>query len=367
VIVIDARMMGYSGIGTYLRALVPRVIAARPSWRFVLIGHSGVPGLTGLATDRVTVATCDAAIYTVAEQLEVPRRVPAGASVFWSPHYNIPVRSGVPLVVTIHDVCHLALPHLFGGAIRGAYARWMLAAVRRRARQVIFVSEFSRQEFRRFVGEPAAATTIHSGVDPAWHMLDDARLPSPHPRPYLLAVGSPRPHKNLSALIQAYTQLLGTIEHDLVLIGDWGASRSRDEQFLRHAASLAPRVSLQGPVPEPVLRQFMVHAAALVFPSLYEGFGLPPLEAMAAGCPCVVSRAASLPEICGDAAAYCDPTNPTDIAAQILRVVESPTTRDRLVQAGREHVSGFCWEATTDRTVAVLEAAIGRRSVLPEV
>jgi glycosyltransferase involved in cell wall biosynthesis len=356
-VAIDVRMMGYTGIGTYLRALVPRIVAARPDWRFILLGAANGEHAS-LSSDRVQLAACSSDIYSIAEQLELPLKVPSRASLLWSPHYNIPVLSRVPLVVTVHDVCHLALPQFYGGGARAAYAKGMFAAVRRQAAAIIFDSSFSEQEFRRLVGEPASGTTIHIGVDEGWHAPRDVAEASPHPRPYLLAIGGPKPHKNLTALLRAYESLGESIEHDLVIIGDQGRVRTRDDQFLTLAGKLAPRVRLQDPVDDETLRRFVAHAEALVFPSLYEGFGLPALEAMAAGCPTLVSSAGSLPEICGDASLYCDPMNPADIAAQIVRLVRDRDLRTALVRAGRARATLFRWDVTAEKTACVLENAM---------
>jgi hypothetical protein len=122
-------MLRHAGIGTYIRNVVPRIIAARPGWRFTLLTAPAAPP-DWAPSERVRFTSCSSAIYTIAEQLELPLRVPRGVDLFWSPHYNIPVFSRAPLVVTVHDVCHLAMTDLYGGAARFAGARERFCSTR---------------------------------------------------------------------------------------------------------------------------------------------------------------------------------------------------------------------------------------------
>jgi glycosyltransferase involved in cell wall biosynthesis len=144
----------------------------------------------------------------------------------------------------------------------------------------------------------------------------------------------------------------------LVVIGEHDRQRTIDDEALRSAAHLGDRVKIQGIVDDATLKQYVACAAALVFPSLYEGFGLPPLEAMAAGCPCIVSTAASLPEVCGDAVLYCDPRDPGSIAQQIMRLVREPALSAQLREAGRARAAEFTWERAALNTADALERAL---------
>lgn len=349
-------MLRHAGIGTYIRNVVPRVIAARPGWRFTLLtAPAALPDWA--PSERVRFTSCSSAIYTIAEQVELPLRAPRGVDLFWSPHYNIPVFSRAPLVVTVHDVCHLAMTDLYGGAARLAYARYMFGTVRRRAREILFDSDFTRSEFVRHVGEPRRSTTALLGVDAWWGAIPTSPRP---PRPYVLFVGSGKPHKNLVALIRAFELLLDRVpEHDLVLVGSFEHQRTVDTDALTLARSLGRRVRLVGDADDAAVRTYVANAAALVLPSLYEGFGLPAVEAMAAGCPCLVSNAASLPEVCGDAALYCDPRDPADMAKQLERLLTDDVLRARLVRAGRARAGSFDWNVTAQRTAQVLDRALG--------
>ena len=350
-------MLRHAGIGTYIRNVVPRVVEAHPDWRFTLLGpRDSVADWSVSSAANVTFVPCRSRIYTLSEQLEIPIRLPR-VDLFWSPHYNIPILSRAPLVVTVHDVGHLALPETYGGrgGLKLQYARRMFDAVRRRAREVIFDSEFSHTEFTRYVGEPRRATTIHLGVGADW--FEPISGPAPHSRPYIVFVGSAKPHKNLGTLLRAFERLRDTVPHDLIIIGGQD-QRTVDTPALAIAARLGDRVRTVSDADDDLLKRFVANAAALVLPSLYEGFGLPPLEAMAAGCPTIVSTAASLIEVCGDAPLYCDPTDPEDMARQIARLLGDPALRARLIKAGRARAAQFDWDVCASRSASVLERAL---------
>jgi glycosyltransferase involved in cell wall biosynthesis len=181
---------------------------------------------------------------------------------------------------------------------------------------------------------------------------------SPHAKPYVVFVGSVKPHKNLVRLLEAFGQVLSAIPHDLVIAGSWKGQRAVDRKALAAAARMGDRVRVVESPGDAELARFMAHATALVLPSTYEGFGLPAIEAMAARCACIVSRAGSLPEVCGDAALFCDPMDPADIARQIVRVVNDDALRARLVDAGARHAAQFDWNVTASRTSDAIQRVL---------
>jgi glycosyltransferase involved in cell wall biosynthesis len=278
--------------------------------------------------------------------------------VYWTPHYNLPLFARTQrLVVTVQDVCHLALPEMTGGPVRRAYARLMLDQVRRRAHGVLFSSHFSRREMERLVGAPSAPTAVSPlAVSGEWWNTKDQsfRLMD---GPYFVYVGNFKRHKNIPALLSGFRQVADRIPHSLVLIGRSKGLRV-DPAVQQALAGLERRVLLAGEVDDVTLRAYVAHATAFVTASLYEGFGLPPLEAMAAGCPCVVSNAASLPEVCGDAALYCDPRDASSIAARLLEIATNDSARACLIGKGRERARQFTWKRCAEDTVALLEQTL---------
>jgi len=357
-IAIDVRMMHHSGIGTYIRELVPRILEARPQYRFTLIGvPDHLAALPWPHEGNVQVRACTSPIYSISEQFALKAAIPGDTTIFWAPHYNIPVLYRGRLMVTIHDVSHLARPQFSPGLHRRVYAKTMHAMVRRNADALICVSRFTATEYARLVGIGRAhPTTIHLGIDPRWAAVQ--RLSRPHPRPFFVFVGNVKPNKNVRTLVRAMALARDSIPHDLVIVGKRDGFGTGDPETVDAATQLGNRVHFTGFVEAELLEQFIAFADALVMPSLYEGFGLPPLEAMAAGCPVVVSRAASLPEICGDAALYFDPTNPEELSACLVRIANDESLRQALRARGNRHVRRFRWEASTLKTLAVLDALV---------
>lgn len=352
-----------SGIGTYIRHILPPIIAARPSWTFTLLGRRREIEALGWATlPNVAVRDCTSRIYTIAEQIELTRKAPRSIDLFWSPHYNIPLLRRGPLVVTVHDVLHLAMPQYVRNPVKRAYARAMFDAVQRRATRIVTVSDFSRIEYRRLAGHRGPEpVVVHNGVAESWHAEQaPAAASSGAGKPYVVYVGNVKPHKNLGTLVEAFVSIAADVPHDLLIVGRREGLRGPDAKVEAAAASLGRRVRFAGEANDEALRGYVAGAAALVMPSLYEGFGLPPLEAMAVGCPTLVARAASLPEVCGDAALYCDPLDPRDMATGLRSLLLDPSIRASLRERGRAHVRRFRWERSARETLAQLELAMVR-------
>ena len=360
---VDARMLHASGVGTYLQNLLPRLVKLLPEVRFCLLGNtSALHALFDSAdvgpTHQVCVLGCNAPIYSPREQLELLRLIPRDTGVFWSPHFNIPLGYRGKLLVTVHDVFHLAMPEYVQGFHRRFYARAIFSAVGRRATAILTDSAFTQAELMRFINTERLPPIypIHLGVDNAWFALPAS--PRPHPKPYILFVGNVKPHKNIRGLIDAFTQLAPDSSYDLIIVGQREGFITADTQVAAQAQALGDRVIFTGWLTDSQVKQYVAHAGALVLPSFYEGFGLPPLEAMACGTPVIVSDAASLPEICGDAALYCDPHSPQDIADKIQRLMSDEVLREDLRQKGLGRAKQFSWDACAQETLAVLEQVL---------
>ncbi len=352
-VTIDIRKFEDSGIGTYVQNLVPRVVALRHETRFTLIAKPDFAPSGTLATAaNMTLVPCAAAPLGATEQVALMRVIPKDTDIFWAPHFNIPLAYQGKILVTIHDLFHLAMPHM-ASAPQRTYVRTMANAIKKKATRVIAVSDFTATEMVKFTGiNEARITTIHEGVDESWFVIPDA--PTPHPRPYILFVGLTRPHKNLRALMEAVDELGERVKHDVVIVGPQEGVKTTDAAVRHYAGRLGDRVRFTGRVAFADLQQYYKHADLFVFPSLYEGFGLPPLEAMAAGCPVVASNAASLPEICGDAAHLVDARNSSDLARGILRGLTDDTLRDELRHKGAKRAHHFQWSRTAEKTAQVI-------------
>ncbi len=353
---IDLRMLRFSGIGTYLVNLIPEIIKTNPDIHFYLVGKKDEIRCYDWANnDNVTVENCQVPIYSISEQFLLARKKPTDTDLFWVSHYNIPLLYSGKLLVTVHDVFHIAMPEYREGIHQRLYAKTLFTAVKYKADKIICVSEFTAGELVRLTGvNPAKITVIHNGVNREWFEIEKC----PHNKPYLLYVGNVKPYKNLVRLVEAFELLANKIPHDLMIVGKKEGFITNDRVVEKRAASLKQRVYFTGCVDDELLHQYFVHADALVFPSLYEGFGLPPLEAMACGCPVIVSNAASIPEVCGDAAIYCNPYSVEDIADKIEQLLADKSLQEEMRLKGIERAKAFSWDKTVQQTCAVIETLI---------
>lgn len=357
-IAIDARMILSSGIGTIIANVAPRLIARNPGWRFQIVGDPGIlAGFALTGAPNVEVVPFTAPIYTIAEQTGFPVAQLAGSAILWSPNYQTPLRWKKKLLVNVNDMAHLVLPEMRNSLAKQLYARAMFARVRARADVVAYISQFTADEFHRLVGRPRGVERIiHCGVDEAWFSIPPG---SARPRPYILFVGNVKQHKNLSRLLDAYDRIKADIPHDLVIAGRKEGFITGDNAVLNRIDQFAGRVAFTGYISDAAMKQLYGGADALVLPSLYEGFGLPPVEAMAACVPALVSRAASLPEVCQDAALYCDPLDVADIAAQLGRIITDQPLRETLKAKGLVRARQLSWDSCAQAYETAINYLLG--------
>jgi alpha-1,3-rhamnosyl/mannosyltransferase len=278
-------------------------------------------------------------------------------------HYFVPPRLPGPAVVTVHDLSFARAPELLRRRDRLLFQAFVPGSLRR-ARRIVAVSEFTRADVcERYGVDPARVVAVHNGVGPAFRpvggAVDVVRERYDLDVPYVLFVGALQPRKNPLVLLDAFARLVGDgLPHVLALAGrDRGSLGAVRERIARHR--LEGRVALLGHVLEPDLPALYTAADALCFPSLYEGFGLPALEAMACGIPVAASRTTGLGEAVGDAAETFDPRSVDEVADALRRVVTDAGLRDRLITAGRSRASAFTWRRTAEATAAVYREALG--------
>lgn len=289
------------------------------------------------------------------EQFELPFH--AGGHRLLNLCNTFPVLARRPMVL-LHDAAVFARPQAYTSAFVLWYRSLMRLARWRSSVCVATVSQFSKDELVRLVGlPPTRVAVVHNGIDhwqavqPAWEVLERLGL---RQGGYLLAVGSENPNKNIGALLQAFQQLQRD-DLQLVLVG--GGNKAIFER-VGWPGQADERLVQAGYVDDAALAALYSGALCFVFPSLYEGFGFPPLEAMHFGCPVVCSRAASLPEVVGEAALFCDPLQPADIAAVVGRVLDDPALREQLSRRGREQSRRYQWGFSAQALLEVV--AYGR-------
>ncbi len=325
---IDARMARCSGVGTYIRQVIPYLKSMKITLLVDSLDSNWAAGF-----DQIHLP---APIYSASEQIFLPRAIPR-CDLFWSPHYNVPL---LPIkakkrVATIHDVCHL----VYGSFAQKLYAKLVMRKALYGSDQVITGSHFSSKEICTYLGRevfhvvPHGVNRRHFVRQVSCSLIQEKyRLP----KRFVLFVGNFKPNKNLERLMRAFKRV-NISGLDLVIVGK-GTAR--------------------GPVLDEELPILYSMAEMFVFPSLYEGFGLPPLEAMSCGCPVIVSRAASLPEVCGDGALYFDPESEEEIASIIRKMALDSGLRQKLVEKGLKRVEQFEWKRSAEHHQQIFESCM---------
>jgi glycosyltransferase involved in cell wall biosynthesis len=363
IIGLDARKLWDGGIGTYIRGLLGALAQVPCGHQFVALVDPADLGRVARADGRVREVPVRAGKYGVGEHVVVPRAARrAGVQLLHEPHYTLPLGWSGPAVVTIHDLIHLRFARFFppGAAL---YTRAVAGLAVRRARLVVTDSEDARNDVVELLGaRPGDVRVIPLGVSPALvrrppdevaACLRERSLPAG----YLLYVGARKPHKNLPLLLEALARIRVGERPPLVLSG--AAWDARDP-----LARLAGRLGIGGDVhfagdlrDERTLSCIYSGAALYVHPALTEGFGLPPLEAMACGAPVLSSNGGALPESVGNAAESLPPRDPDVWARTITALLGDDARRAELVRRGFAHARTFTWERTAAQTLAVYEEA----------
>jgi glycosyltransferase involved in cell wall biosynthesis len=355
---IDARKLHDFGIGTYIRNLLRQLAQQDERTEFVVpCWSSDMESIRALGPNFRPV-TLRAGNYSLTEQVALPLALRRhGVTLFHAPHYVLPPLVSCPSVVTIHDCIHLMFPQYLPNRVAPYYARTFITLAAKRAVRVLTVSESSKRDILRFVDmSPDKIDVIYNSYDdrfsrePREEDVERVRERYQLQDQFVLYAGNVKPHKNLERLIEAFhlARDRGLDHLKLVVIGDEPTKYASLRRAV-HRHNLHKYVRFLGYLPEDTLAIMYRLAAGFVFPSLYEGFGLPPLEAMASGTPVVTSNVSSLPEVAGDAAILVDPHDPSAIADGIERVVSDPALRADLRRRGLERARQFSWEASIRR------------------
>ncbi len=383
---IDARFYGPvgKGLGRYIQEIVDRITSQDTDNDYVVFLSRQNFDLFQPPSPRVKKVLADVRWYGLAEQIKMPFYIwRQKLSLVHFPHFNVPVFCPTKFIVTIHDLILMhyptprasTLPAFFYWLKNLAYKIVIKSAVWR-AKRILTVSEFTKKDIIKHFGAGLAEKIIvtYEGVA---CLAQEKKFPplankgqELRPQligPYLLYVGNAYPHKNLEGLLRAFQELhRRRPELKLVLVG-------RPDFFYQRLQKLATTLGLWRPgqksvqanavifagyVPDEQLDQLFRQAKAYIFPSFYEGFGLPPLEAMSAGCPVVSSKRASLPEVLGPAAVYFDPKNKEELIEAVLKVLDDKNLRQELIARGFARVKKYSWRACAFQTLATYRAVL---------
>ena len=377
-IAIDVRRIRDFGVGTYIRNLLQAIGAAGTKHRYHLIcAPNDAPQFAHLPPNFETVPYARADSSRL-DHVELPRLIRGlRADVTHIPFHRVPLLLDKPYAVTIHDLSSLFYDDASGmlHAVRGFRLRRGLE----RAGGIIAVSGATQRDVMNLVPKAASRVRlIYNAPDPLFVQRSGAESGLAGAKdtarerhrileryqiryPFLLYAGSIRPQKNIPRLIEAFAVARSALENHggykdlrLIIIGD-EISRHPDVRRAVIHSRVEHCVRFLGFIPFDTLRVFHELATAFVFPSLYEGFGLPPLEAMASGTPVIASAVSSLPEVVGGAAMLVNPENVFDIARGITEVILNDQLREELIVKGRKQAASFSWARTADEVLQVYE------------
>lgn len=362
-----------TGIGIYTREML-RHLTALGGFGYLGLAHREPRGAGELRELGVRIEHQSAPLGVLWQQLLLPRRLArGGADLLWSPLQTLPASCPVPAVVTVHDLTVLLMPDAHRAKVRLSQVPFLARSLAR-ARRVVAVSEATAADLRfhfpqAFQAEPGKLRVIHHGVAPAfrpaapeerWAIREELGTPEG----YLLYAGTLEPRKNVEGVLDAWLALRRDDPETppLVLAGGYGwRSRSLVRKIERIRASGAPETGgdlrVLGRVDDDALARLYRGATLFVYPSFYEGFGMPVLEAMASGTPVVTSDRSSLPEVTGAAALTVRPEDPTAIAAAIRHLLANPGEAQELAERGIERACAFRWERAAVEMEAVFREA----------
>lgn len=366
-IAFDARYISdrYHGIGRYAFRLLEALAHAAPGMMFVVFrgqGHDSRFDWESLASRRnIEIQAGPWPLYWPHEQLSWPRLLRrARVDLFHTPYFVVPVLSRVPAINTIHDLIFERYPEYMPMKWSRPYYRLLMEYATRRARRIIAVSQSTVEDLGHYYDTGGdRVLVIPEGVDLDFRPVGDAstleqlRARYNLLRPFVLAVGTRRPHKNFGRLVQAYGLLSQEADFDLVFVGPADRRFSDQARQVAQTSDLNGRVKFLEWVPEADLPGLYTLADLAVIPSLMEGFGLPALEAMACATTVVASNTSSLPEVVGEAGVLIDPYDVKQLAKTMGQLMRDPRRRERLGESGRRRAAGFSWDETARQILKI--------------
>ena len=363
---IDARMIDWSGIGRYTESLITGIKKFAADVEPVLFCNQNnshrIPG--GNAFKRHYINT---PVFALDAPIRLAGKLkPYEIELYHSPHFVVPSGKAIyPIVVTIHDLTPLVIKQTMPHALHRRYYYLANRLACRKAAKIVAPSQSTKSDIERILGVPGdKIEVIYEGVHNVFRKISEKQVGEVKGKfaikgGYIFALGNQKPNKGIEYLIDAFYKLTSSqgLKHELILTGS-PSDKFKGAQSRITRYGLEHKVRLIGKVTDDELIALYSGASVFVFPSLYEGFGLPPLEAMACEVPVVASNRSSVPEVVGDAASIVDPSQVDELADAIIEAIEDESLRSRLVENGLKRIKDFSLEKFTRETVMVYKQAL---------
>ena len=345
-VAIDCRMINSSGIGTYIRTIVPNILDSMNNYYFHIIINKEINFL--MKYKNVFIIKVHAKPYSIREQIEIRKKIPKNLCLYWSPHYINPLFLNTNYLLTIHDLYHL---NKTKNILKRIYSFLYFSHIKFYNYNIIAVSNFTKNELLKFKFNPNYIKMIHNGISTNFNNLKLER------RNFILTVGNLKKNKNILRLVNAFELIQEDIDLDLYIVGEYDNIRNKDSIALKKI-KLNKRIHLLGVIDKKQIEKHYNHAKLYIQPSTYEGFGYPPLEAMSCGCPVLSSREGSLTEVCKDAALYFDAFDYKDIAEKIKNFMFNKNISEKLIKNARKVIDSYKLSKTIDETTNLIKSII---------
>lgn len=359
---LDLRMWAHPGIGRYIRELFGAMFRLENPERFLYLAYDEDASSIQVSLKGGKRIRSRAKIYSLSEQAELSN-FSLKVGLLHVPHFNAPFFSQAKLVVTVHDLIYLKEKRFSGSLLAKQYVRGLLGGIQKNARKVIAVSDFTRRDLEAsFPALKGRIRVVYEAASKKFGALSQAEADA-SPKEfglkddYIIFVGSLKAHKNLPVLLDAFESLRaeGKISAQLAIIG---RKDPKETALLHRLEKSGDSVRYLGQQPDAVLAALYRGASALVIPSLWEGFGLTAVEAMACGTPVISSDRASLPEVVGEAGLLFDPENTEKLKEHLYNVLTDGALRETLSRKGLERAKRFSWEKAASETLQIYREAM---------
>lgn len=349
VICIDVRLIASGGVGVYIRELLSRLLKL-DNLKLYLLGNK-IKICKYFNQDEITIIEFNERIFSIREQVKILSLIPSDTDYFWAPQYNIPIFYEGKIITTVHDLLHLKVYNKGFSIFKRSVAFLFFKIVSIKSNFIFFNSYFTKNEYLSiFPNVKVNNAVTHLGVNNIWFCKENNSISVK--RGYFIIVGNIKPHKNLNFAVEAFKKVQNIVDADLFIIGKMNDFITEDHDFKTVISTFGDRIKLLGELNDEMVRVYVKNSLALVYPSIYEGFGLPPLEAFASGVPVIASNIASTREVCGQLPFYFELGDLDSLSTLYIEVFDLMKNNKIDSEKLITHSSKYNWDACFNNSLS---------------